>query len=459
MVKRDLVVMLLILSIMAGMMGNVYAESADDAVPGCFNLAPQYTDPVYATAFTGTMAVVTMFGQGNDPVVALLDLSQQSNAPVGQNWMTTSYHPAGWDGYTMGSVFGLTTDSFGSIFVAASSAYNIDNFPNGGGAIYRIDGLSGNVSVFATLPNSAENPALGNITYHGDYQRFYVTNLEDGLIYLLDVAGGVVGTYDHGVDGRVAAGLSAMADDATDGFTQLGRRIWAVEQYENRLYYGVWWQNTGDVQAVENNQVWSVALNAAGSPVASTARLELIVPNNSQGYTNPISDLSFKNGQMLVSERGVKTLTTPVAHSGRMLEYVWSADTSSWTPSTNLFIVGEVPNSAAGGSDYDYHTGEVRVWASGDALDFGTPDFIYGFQGFAPTGGNTTNSILIDAGNPGKTEVGDIELICPGSPRPLAIELNQVEMATNRFSVGVALCAMVLLCGVFTWRISYRRNG
>src|SRR6185369_4136224 len=111
-----------------------------------------------------------------------------------------------------------------------------------------------------------------------------------------------------------------------------------------------------------------------------------------QDLSYPVSDISFgASGRMLLAERGISNETIPQAHASRVLEYACNG--GCWQL-TNPFAVGDgvAMMNCEGGVDYDrfsYTGGPLgRVWASGDALHFGGSytDYIYGYQGFRPTG-------------------------------------------------------------------------
>ena len=97
-------------------------------------------------------------------------------------------------------------------------------------------------------------------------QQFFVSDLDTGLIYRLGLDGSIVDTYDHGVDGRPAHDLDAVADDgatmdvtdaafdsedpSTWGFTPVERRVNGLAAHNGRLYYA----------ALEPQQIWSAAV-------------------------------------------------------------------------------------------------------------------------------------------------------------------------------------------------------
>ena len=89
--------------------------------------------------------------------------------------------------------------------------------PAGGpGSVWKIDGRTGEVSLFANiaLDGFANTGAgLGNIVFYSRRGMFYVSDRDTGMIHRLDRNGNDLGTFDHGVAGRSAAGMSAQAFD------------------------------------------------------------------------------------------------------------------------------------------------------------------------------------------------------------------------------------------------------
>lgn len=351
-----------------------------------------------------------------------------------------------WSGDSLGTVFGLTLDDYGNIFVTHTSCYSADRIGGianaGPGAVYRIDGTTGAVNVFCRLPNypdpnvaAGENlPGLGNISYDCRNRQFFVTNLEDGRIYRIQPTGpnAPTGTIVQVFDPFVADTgptnyLTPIGSVPSPGWAPYGERLWGVQWHMDRVYYGVWVEDSSNPTAFADNEMRSVGLSPSGAFLPASDRHELYVPPlNALAFSHPVSDISFDaNGRMLLGERGISFDTYSESHFCRVLEYVCSG--GCWVPG-NPFGVGDYFNNenSAGGVDYDHfpYTGSPigRVWASGDALHlFNTyPDAVYGYQGFRPTGGpNTTTSMLIDSdsivnGAPDKTYIGDVEV--PGCP-------------------------------------------
>ena len=162
------------------------------------------------------------------------------------------YHHASWLIDSIGNVYGLAINSTtGETFLTASSNFgagftgqdaiirygaiaggNVDgnNDAAAGGAIYRIDPVTGQATLFTSLPQqpatfthedceSADSQTrtnsgvgLGNIVY--DYRRnqYFVSNFEDGKIYRLDASGAILETYDPLLPDNGAAGISNVED-------------------------------------------------------------------------------------------------------------------------------------------------------------------------------------------------------------------------------------------------------
>ena len=267
--------------------------------------------------------------------------------------------------------------------------------------------------MFATLPN--QGASLGNITWDCDHGQFFVSNMEDGLIYRLDASGNTLDTFDHGT-----------AWNGTAGPATLGDRVWAVEVHGDRLYYSLWNEDRVNKSATQANQIWSVGLDTNGQPVGGE-RLEANIPGYTSGgqeeYSSPVSDIRFTHtGSMLVAERSMNGFSDITAHDSRAIEF--ECQNGVWVTDVNRFNVGDVAwfnpgRNAAGGIDAT----EELVYASGDALHLGGTDNIYGFQVLPSTGGDATDSKLVDyqdnLSQQDKTLLGDLVVTnehdpCPG---------------------------------------------
>jgi hypothetical protein len=398
--------------------------------------------PVYAgTKFTGQkVAAVTGWSETKAltwNVLTVFDLSAANSFVVNTHNTPTQYNgPAStpWTLANLGSIFGVTMDHLGNIYVTASSAYNGEHFPQGPGTIYKIANGTGAISKFnaVQLPNSFDTtagsyPALGNISFDCSRKQFFVTNEEDGKIYRLDMSGTVVSTFDPGV-----------SDNGLPGFAPLGERLWAVKVFNNRVYYSVWKEDCGDPNPNPSvkNEVRSVGLNnTTGDFTPGDDRFEVAIPDlPGVDFSSPTSDISFsRDGSMLVAERSMANASATTAHSSRALEYACTS--SGWVLSPNItgslykYNIGEAtsgcaglgaaPANAAGGIDYDYDTSATyRMWATGDYLK--NNPRTYGLQGF-PLGGSTViNSPLVALYGLGtfKMQIGDVAVSCPPLENP-----------------------------------------
>ncbi|MBS1705130.1 MAG: hypothetical protein JST40_04595 [Armatimonadetes bacterium] len=429
-----------------------------DLTPGeCCALKPFYDDQHWQPFVPNTVAGVTCWTNvDSNPVLALqnLDTYQCTPPPLGTNWapVPLGYHGPNdsWNLKTLGTIFGLTFDKFGNIYVTHTSCFNGDAVGIGGpGAVYRIANGSGAVSVFATLPNNAitgasteKYPALGNITYDCDHDQFFVTNHEDGKIYRLEgmssshsqAPGTVLSTYDPFNPDPQVGGQSA------NGFAPLGERLWGIQWHHGRVYFGRWSEDSTRPSATASNEVWSVGLLAAGGDfIAGTDNLEITVAPWTSNFSNPVSDISFSpEGKIMLAEHGMSGDTSTVPHQARGLEYDCKDGKWQNVGGPNQFQIGMIgltQPSSAGGVDYDYSTLNCgpgtgrRVWFTGDFLPPG-PGFTsaaYGIQGLDITGGTAATSVIEDVngiGDYAKTTIGDVEIPCPGDAGALSASIQ-----------------------------------
>jgi hypothetical protein len=382
---------------------------------------PAFEDPAYAAYLDKTVAIVThnTHNGPNSSVVTIVDISG-APPPANLNYLAPLYSQPHWNQTNLGRVFGLTLDSEGNIFVAPTTIYGANPSPN---TIKRIDGITGEISNFVTLPNNG--PAFGNINYDCVSQTIYASNMDDGRIYQIDMDGEVVSTFHHAT-GDVTLGLPDDPGGEPNGaFAPLGERPWAVQSHAGRLYYSVWWEHYTVVDPIENNEVWSVGYeDDGGVPDGMTAKREFVIPSTQNGGTasTPVSDISLAaNGWMLVAQRSMYGDSQTTAHQSTTYEYDYQDGEWVWQGTT--YVVGELlPFSAAGGVDHDFDPNGY-VWMTGDALDFYTPNCVYGLQGTPYGGGGIETSTLIDLDheivNQDKTVYGDVELPIPGDANPV----------------------------------------
>ncbi|MEM7636169.1 MAG: hypothetical protein AAF299_16510 [Pseudomonadota bacterium] len=323
------------------------------------------------------------------------------------------------------------------------------------GSIWRVNGQTGEVTLFATLPGNT-GAGVGDIVFDKAQRQFFVSDLDNGLIYRIGRDGTIIDSFNHGTDGRSAAGLAAIEDDgrtadisssafngadpATWGHTQKHRRIAGMAQHQGRLYYAV----------ADGPQIWSVGIGEDGS-FSGDARLELIVAD--LPGTGPVTDMLFdRSGRLYLAQRGEQRAgdepssfaepgTSAIARYSRT-DSADSNDTPVWTRDEDGYAIGTsgMNNQSNGGIALGYQhdqsgalqrgTPDATLWATGDRLlssgstvdaasDQGRPD-VHGLQGndvslLRPLNTPPNQSYFIDYdgkfGDPEKSgHMGDVEI-------------------------------------------------
>jgi hypothetical protein len=423
------------------------AEAADTGI-----LAP---GDAVVTGFPGTVPPASPPAPGVDP----MDLTfinpdgasmkvqrlQPSGPPTGQLIASPSVFAA--TARQVGQVFAITFDNapIPNIYLGATSAFGIqivgqdangDGIPDrlkagqpgaqfmdgqwgqGGspGSIYKVDGATGAVSLFATV-GANTGPGLGDVVFDRASQQFFVSDLDTGLIYRLDAGGNVLDAFDHGTAARPLRGLPAVADDgqamditnpafnpedpATWGYTQKERMVYGMAVYGGRLYYAV----------ADGPQVWSVGIRLDGS-FAGDARWELDVTGLASA--DPVTDIAFDGqGRMILAQRGAQhgsydysvfaePKTSSVVRYRREVPDD-PATPGTWVPVPEQYAVGFRPDghNANGGVALGYgydDKGMIRqdscgeyLWSTGESLRddpalaeqlaLGGPAVVHGLQG------------------------------------------------------------------------------
>lgn len=304
------------------------------------------------------------------------------------------------------SVYGLPIVVAGSdgelqhIRVGATNAAFMPGLwgPQGGpGSIWKIDGATGRVTLFANVmlgSRTNSGPALGGLAFDPDSKSLFVADRETGFIHRFGLDGRELGRYGHGVTGRVAQGLQPVrwdsrrriditssqfdsAQPATWNYAAPERRIFGLAVYQHRLYYAV----------ANGLQIWSVGLHADGS-FGNDPTIELAVPPSS-GPTE-ISKITFdEQGRMVLAERPAPTgafdfEALAVPSIGRVLRYAVVGTTTNgrriWQPSPDEYAIGfpaDFRNDNGGvaiGYSYNVH-GDIDlgrcggfVWTTGEDL-------------------------------------------------------------------------------------------
>eukprot|EP01037_Dinobryon_pediforme_P021237 gene21237-22056_t len=224
--------------------------------------------------------------------------------------------------------------------------------PGGPGSVWRIDGVTGAVSLFANITTNGRpngGAGLGNIAYDSVSHQLFVSDLETGLIHRLDQSGNDLGVFDHGVAARTAAGLDPIPDDATQqadihnpafrsddpgtwGYTHPSRRVWGLNVSSGRLYYAV----------ADGPEVWSVAIGPDGN--FGDSRREITVPGDQGPFE--VTDISFDtNGWIYLAQRPPVTgnydyVLLSAQAPAKVLRYRPDPATNTWALVPDEFAVG-----------------------------------------------------------------------------------------------------------------------
>ncbi|MBI1649076.1 DUF11 domain-containing protein [Hyphomicrobium sulfonivorans] len=467
------------------------AETVDAAQP----TAAIRAGDVAVTGFSGTVLASDKLPPGVDPLdrtfidvsapsLRIFDASSLSGALAGQlvNAPLRLAVPA----KDIGQVFALAIDPSDNggpprIFAAATSAFGLrivgagraaDGHPNrlkagtpdatfmegqfgslssnSPGAIYKIDGATGAVSLladtaFSGIPNTG--PGIGGLAYDSKTRTLYASDLDTGLIhrFSLEYNAADLGQYDHGVTGLRAAGKEAVSDDGkrleimsdafkaddptTWGFTQTARRIDALAVHDGRLYYAV----------AEGPEIWSIGLS--GGAFLSDPRLEVAL-NAAKPF--PVTSIAFDaTGQMLLAQRS--PVQNPYDYGGftepgaQVLRYVPETpdDPSTpglWSKDPAIYAIGTADDSNAG--------------SGGVSLQYGyKPDGFLDLNTCSATVAATGDTL---AGIASGVQFNALELVRPANVPPTQSAFIDYSTGQDEPTIRghVGNVAAVLLCGV-----------
>ena len=369
------------------------------------------------TAATGSPVKTSGF---SNKVLTFFDVSDPEGSVVpGDNWEPTTFEHDDWTVGKLGSIYGIAINNDPVqpvVFVTASSCYDdghpgniYDNGSTQGGnaplgAIYKVDAMTGTPSLFAELPNlnsrfdfgkRVSGGGLGNISFDGEHQQLYVTNIYNGKIYTLNAnTGEILDSLDHGDPFDPAKNVNT-SNSAGNGnrYAPLGERLWGIQynHQKKRVYYAVWTTDFGTYQLgidAPQHEIHSIAINESGS-FEGLSRLEITLPYlEGETYSNPVADISFSpdGTKMLLSERGMNGPSESTPYVSRVLEYFFDTKTGEWKTSDATFFIGGdgdsfnsypltitiidpliiTPGTSSGGG-IDY-TRSGDVWATGDVI-------------------------------------------------------------------------------------------
>ncbi|MGD0142988.1 MAG: hypothetical protein ABSC92_07505, partial [Rhizomicrobium sp.] len=364
----------------------------------------------------GSAAVTGFSGVPTYPTEDRIDLSGPSMRviplPPGPNGLDNVPKTFTVTARDVGQVFGVTLDDQPQpdIFVAATAAYGLAIYqpgqgrvqrgttaaqyapglfgpPDQGGgpnSIWRIDGTTGQVSLFANVTfNGIQNtPAsLGGLAYDARTQQIFVADRATGMIHRYGLDGGDRGVFDHGVDGRGAAGLPPVPFDPATlaniaspsfdaqnprswGFAPAPRRIFALAVRAGRLFYSV----------ADGPQVWSVGIRPDGS-FAHDAHYEVGAPAIRPG--TEISQIAFDgHPHMYVAERAASNGSPDFRNvaDGRQdrverfsPKNYGDPSPGYWQPPGDQYAIGMNPQFQNADGGVDVKCGS-SVWATGERL-------------------------------------------------------------------------------------------
>lgn len=377
-----------------------------------------------------------------------------------------------------GVVFSVTFDNDLNIYTGVSSLYQIIS-PVPSADLIRIDGVTGTPMTIATLTGTA---GIGGVEYYSDCDQLFVSNLDDGKIYIYDTSGNLTGTtFDPGAP-----------DAGGNGLAPIGERIpsLAYNPVEGRLYYSVWANDK--INNGSRNEIWSIAVDPLTCDfVANSEQLEVSVPliselssTNNSGYSHPVLDIEFDmtGTIMMLGESGFNsTVPIVISHEARLLRYDGSS--SNWSlvnvptgANTDLqYEIGTTNNgtNSLGGVDFAYagidgggctiDEGSFLA-VTGDALlgvDCTFGGCLYGLQYIPLAGGDADNSVLVDfardAGSQQKGFFGDLDIVtgcCPCACPQLVYEIDPAS-ATVCSGESITFCVPTVAGGTGPYTYSW----
>ncbi|HEY6255496.1 MAG TPA: hypothetical protein VIY51_06840 [Xanthobacteraceae bacterium] len=362
----------------------------------------------------------------NGPSARIVDLQSPGAPPQAQ--LLTAPKPFTVFASQVGQVFAVALDNATppNIYLAATSSYGLPivapapggftrakaGGPNvsfmsglfgpaelggGPGSVWRVDGVTGAVQLFTnvTLDGVANSgPALGGLAFDAGSGTLFAADRETGMIHRFDLSGRERGRFDHGVQGRMAAGLPPVPYDpstrldignpafrpdnpATWGYAPLERLVYGLAVRGGRLYYAV----------ADGLQIWSVAISPDGT-FGADPHVEIQVSPWDGG--SEISKITFDNpGRMLLAERTAPTGAydfAALAKSGvgRVLRYrnvtPPAGGATVWAPDPDEYAIGfpdELRNANGGiaiGYGYtpngqiDHVACSAFLWSTGEQL-------------------------------------------------------------------------------------------
>lgn len=396
-----------------------------ELTPGC--------EPFGENSSQSGLTVVTYNGdKDTDFVGGIYDTRNNALAPAGNDWAPTLIsagkvqNPADWTLKNLGRVFGIATDDNSNIYLASSGIYgqngqNVAYRNANPGRIYKATAPTYAISTLVDLPaityptgSTGSLNGIGNIAYDKVNKQLFATNLDNGKIYRISVAGVIQSdVYDPWT-----------IDVASPDITVQDERIWGIGvNYENgkvKLYFA---RITIPVTTTSNRNLYSITLNADGSlPTSAVPTLEIA---NLSGVMAAITDIEFSGDskKVVLAERG---------NPHDAISFSYNKVGNNWVSNTQYSVGANNGKNSAGGVDFTYLSDEKSgvkecdglIWNSGNLMN---PQgvttglkIVYGLQGIKYTGntlaGSVSTDLFIDYNSPTydfvpKGDIGDVDVI------------------------------------------------
>lgn len=373
------------------------------------------------------LTVVTFNADGSgDFVGAIYDTRNNASAPVGNDWAPALIsagsvkNPPDWTLKNIGRVFGIAIDDNSNIYLASSGIYgqNSYNTPYKNatpGRIYKANAITYAISTLVDLPVTYASlgslNGIGNIAYDKINKQIFATNLDNGKIYRISMAGAILDTYDPWT-----------IDVTSPDITGQDEQIWGIgvnyEKGKVKVYFA---RITTPTTTTANRNLYSITLNADGSlPVSTIPTLEIA---NLPGTMAAITDIEFSGDtkKVVLAERG---------DPHNAISFSYNKIGSSWVSNTQYFVGGLTGKNSAGGVDFSYKSDGKNgvqvcddfIWNSGNYLEVKglMAGRVYGLQGIKYTGntllGAPSTDLFIDYNPPTydfapKGDIGDVDVV------------------------------------------------
>lgn len=376
--------------------------------------------------YTGITVVTFKTDSTNGQVGGIYDTRNNLAASRGTDWgvalntPSLTIRPASWTRTSIGQIFGIAIDNNANVYLAASGVYgqNVLNTPyqnSNPGRIYKASPPAWTAATFVDLPvtyagSGGSLNGIGNIAHDKVNDQLFATNLDDGKIYRISMAGTIIQAYDPWA-----------SDGGTPDITIQDERIWGVGvNYENgkvKVYFA---RITTPVTTISNRNLYSITLSTGGAMPASAPVLEVAnLPGNQTAFTD--IEFSGDTKELLMAERGDP-------HNSIVVSYTKSG--TGWVANYQYFVGGFTGKNSAGGIDFAYEGDDKTpiqkcsemFWASGNYLEASSilgSGRAYGLQGIKYAGNtypaSQTTDLYIDYNPPvynfsPKGDIGDVDV-------------------------------------------------